>query len=130
MGTPLIAIVDDDTSVREALEALMRSLGYRTETFSCGEDFLGSSLIEGTACLIADVQMPGISGLELHERLIEAGKLVPTVLITAYPNDDSRARAMAAGALCYLSKPFSEDVLLHCLESAFGGDGGGSGLPQ
>jgi CheY-like chemotaxis protein len=118
-GKPLIAIVDDDAAVREALEGLMRALGYDAEPFACGEDFLNSPLIERTACLIADVQMPGITGVELHRRLIASGQPVPTVLITAYPDDDIRARALAAGAICYLGKPFSEDELLRCLDSAF-----------
>jgi FixJ family two-component response regulator len=122
--TPLIVIVDDDPSIRAALQALMRSLGYRVQTFSCGEDFLRSQLIESTRCLIADVQMPGITGPELHARLISAGASVPTVLMTAYPNSGVGARALAAGAIGYLSKPFAEDQLLPYLHAALHGKNG------
>jgi FixJ family two-component response regulator len=118
MGTPLIAIVDDDASVREALMALMRSLGYAAEAFACGEEFLGSQRAERVACLIADMQMPGITGLELHALLSSSGTPIPTILITAYPNDGIRHRALAAGAIGYFGKPFPEDELLRCLHSA------------
>lgn len=119
MGKPLIAIVDDDASVREALRALMRSLGYAVETFASGEALLRSPIVDRTTCLIADVQMPGMTGLELQAGLVASGKAVPTVLITAYPDDGTRSRALAAGAIGFLSKPFSEHDLLHCLNSAF-----------
>lgn len=124
MNKPLIVIVDDDGSVREALQALMRSLGYCTETFSCGEDFLHSQLIGHTSCLIADVQMPGITGPELHARLVSSGASVPTVLITAYPDDGDRTRALAAGAIGYLSKPFAEDQLLPFLHAVLHDENG------
>ena len=118
MGKPLIAIVDDDSSVREALAALMRSLGYAVKVFACGNDMLRSPTIEHTACLIADVQMPGMSGLELHAGLIAAGKPIPTVLITAYPSEEVRSRAFAAGAVGFLAKPCAEHELIHCLDLA------------
>jgi FixJ family two-component response regulator len=126
---PLIVIVDDDASVREALQALMRSLGYCTKTFSCGDDFLCSQTIAHTRCLIADVQMPGISGPELQARLISSGASVPTVLITAYPNDGDRTRALAAGAIGYLSKPFAEDQLLPYLHAVLGDENGVEATP-
>ena len=120
---PLISIVDDDESVREATTGLMRSLGFRAEAFSSGEDFLISAHASATACLIADVNMPGLTGLELYRRLMALGKTIPTILITAYPNDSVRARALAAGVKCYMSKPFTEDDLLVCIHAALTGSG-------
>jgi FixJ family two-component response regulator len=115
---PLIAIVDDDASVREAMMSLMRALGFLVETFPCAEDFLQSDSLQRTACLIADVRMPGMSGLELYRRLVASGKPIPTVLITAHSDDGVRARALKAGIICYLTKPFREDDLLGCIRSA------------
>jgi FixJ family two-component response regulator len=115
---PLIAIVDDDASVREAMMSLMRALGFLAEAFPCAEDFLKSDRVRRTSCLIADVRMPGISGLELYRRLVAAGKPIPTVLITAHADDGVRARALNAGIICYLTKPFREDDLLGCIRSA------------
>jgi FixJ family two-component response regulator len=116
----LIAIVDDDESVREAIKGLMKSLGLSAETFACAEDFLSSNDLPWTACLVADVQMPGMSGLELYRELVVKGKPIPTVLITAYPDDRLRAQALTAGVIAYLIKPFSEDDLLGCLRSVRG----------
>ena len=115
-----IAMVDDDESVREALSGLMRSLGFSVRTFSSGESFLKSSCLNRAACLIADVQMPGMTGLELHNRLAASGKPIPTILITAYPDERVRAQALKAGVLCYLAKPFNESELLACIHSALG----------
>ena len=112
-----IAIVDDDESVREALTGLMRSLGYRAVAFSSAEDFLSSKRRHDAACLIADVQMPKMTGPELYDRLVGFGESVPTILITAYPDDTVRARAFRAGVKFYLTKPFSEDDLLACIRS-------------
>jgi FixJ family two-component response regulator len=120
----LIAIVDDDESVREATKGLMRSMGLAAETFSSAEDFLRSSHLGRTACLVADVNMPGMSGLDLHKRVAALPKGIPTILITAYPNESIRERALSAGILCYLVKPFSEDELLNCIRSALGHEGG------
>ena len=114
----MIAVVDDDESVREALAGLMKSLGYRAMAFSCAEDFLKSQGRDSTACLIADVQMPGMTGPELHGQLIASGKPVPTILITAYPDKGMRLRALQAGVVCCLTKPFRESELLACLDSA------------
>lgn len=114
---PLISIVDDDEAVCEATKSLMRSLGFLAETFSCAEDFLNSELVDRTACLIVDVQMPGLSGLDLYRRLVASGKSIPTILITAYPDEGVRTRALNAGALSYLIKPFSEGDLLKCLHA-------------
>jgi FixJ family two-component response regulator len=115
---PVIAIVDDDESVRDAMMSLMRALGFLAEAFPCAEDFLKSGRIQRTSCLIADVRMPGMSGLELYRRLVASGKPIPTVLITAHSDDGVRARALNAGILCYLTKPFREDDLLGCIRSA------------
>jgi FixJ family two-component response regulator len=114
----LIAIVDDDESVREATKGLMRSMGLAAEVFSCGEDFLRSPDVSRVDCLIADVNMPGMSGLDLHRRLVALRKHIPTILITAYPNDSIRTQALSAGVIGYLMKPFSEDDLLKCVRSA------------
>jgi FixJ family two-component response regulator len=113
-----ISIVDDDESVREAMAGLMKSHGYLVETFASGESFLSSDHRSRTDCLIADVQMPGMTGLELHNQLVAAGEPIPTILITAHPDDRTRARAMKAGVLGYLAKPFSEDDLLGCIRAA------------
>jgi FixJ family two-component response regulator len=114
---PLIAIVDDDESVREATKALMRSTGLVAEAFSSAEEFLRSPHLGRTACLVADVHMPGMSGLDLHRQVSTLSQRIPTILITAYPNDTVRARALSAGAIGYLVKPFSEDDLLNCIRS-------------
>jgi len=116
--TPVIAIVDDDLSVREALTSLVRSLGYAAIAFECAEDLLKSRRRRSVSCVIADVQMPGITGLELYHRLSASGNPIPTVLITAYPEDGARERALAAGVIGYLSKPFDENDLLACVRSA------------
>jgi FixJ family two-component response regulator len=115
---PLISIIDDDESMREAIKGLMRSLGYRVEALGSAQEFLGSRHVRRTACLIADMQMPGMTGLELYQRLSASGKPIPTILITAYPDDGVRERAFSAGVLGYLSKPFDEDDLLACIRSA------------
>jgi FixJ family two-component response regulator len=114
----MIAVVDDDESVREALAGLMKSLGYQAMTFSSAADFLNSKGRDRAACLIADVQMPGMTGPELHDRLTSSGNPVPTILITAYPDESVRVRALQAGVICYLTKPFKESDLLACLRSA------------
>src|ERR1700753_3958018 len=103
-----ISIVDDDESVREATRGLMMSLGYTAAVFPTAEDFLHSQEVQRTSCLIADVNMPGMSGLDLHRQLSSAGKPFPTILITAYPDDRTREGALDAGVICYLTKPFDE----------------------
>jgi FixJ family two-component response regulator len=114
----LIAIVDDDSSVREGVTDLLNSMGFVTKTFESAEDFLASSLLASTVCLITDGRMSGMTGFELHEQLVLAGKRVPTILITAFPNNNDRARALRAGMYCYLPKPFNESDLLACLRCA------------
>lgn len=117
-NTPVIAIVDDDQSVREALTSLVRSLGYAAMAFECAEDLLKSKRRRSISCLIADVQMSGMTGLELYRRLSQSAKPIPTILITAYPEDGARERALSTGVIGYLSKPFDEDDLLACVRSA------------
>ena len=114
----LISVVDDDESMREAIRGLMKSLGYTAVAFASAEEFLSSCQIPRTSCLITDVQMPGITGLELHHRLLAAGKIIPTILITAYPDDSARERALGDGVVSYLSKPFDEIDLLTCIRSS------------
>ena len=109
---PLISIVDDDESVRNALKSLIDSVGFRAEVFDSGEKFLNSPYLSQTDCLIADVRMPGMSGLELQERLSAAGRSIPIVFISAHEDKDARARGLRAGAIDFLQKPFSEDSLL------------------
>ena len=114
---PLISVVDDDESMREAVRGLMKSLGYTAEAFASAEEFLSSRQAPRTSCLIADVQMPGMSGPELYDGLVASGKPIPTILITAYPDARVRERALQAGVVGYLIKPFSEDDLLGCIQS-------------
>ncbi len=113
-----IAIVDDDVSVRDAMTRLLRSLGFSVKGFPSADDFLGSKCLHITACLIADVQMPGVSGPALFGQLIAAGTPIPTILITAYPDDSLRERALNAGIAGYLVKPFSEKELIAGIETA------------
>jgi FixJ family two-component response regulator len=116
----VITIVDDDESVRQALMGLMRAVGFTSEAYACAQDFLKSGRVQRTSCLIADLRMPGMSGLQLHHRLVASGNPVPTILITAHPDDGIRERALRAGIICYLTKPFNEDDLLACIRSALG----------
>ena len=114
----LVAIVDYDSSVREGLTDLLNSMGFHTETFRSAEEFLASILLARTACLITDGRMSGMTGFELHDRLVASGKRIPTILITAFPEETDRARALREGMYCYLPKPFNDNDLLGCLRSA------------
>jgi FixJ family two-component response regulator len=114
----LVSVVEDDQFFRESMRRLMRSLGFSVETFPSATDFLASPRLLETACLIADVHMPAITGLELHRRLIDAGYTIPTILVTAYPDDDVRGRALKDGVICYLRKPVDERHLMRCLHAA------------
>ncbi|MEK9282707.1 response regulator [Bradyrhizobium sp. ISRA442] len=118
----LIAIIDDDEDVRQAIRDLMRALGFAAEVFSSAEDFLRSSHAGRAACLIADVNMPGMSGLDLCHHLSEGGRAIPTILITAYPTADLRSLALAAGAVRFLTKPFLEADLIEGVQVALGQD--------
>lgn len=116
-NTPVISIVDDDDSIREALRGLMRSLGFTSEAYRCAEDFLSSGGVERTSCLIADFRMTGMTGLDLCRHLVAVNKRIPTVLITAHHDEETRRRALDAGVICYLTKPFKEGELLGCIHS-------------
>ena len=118
---PLIAIVEDDEFFRGSMRRLMRSLGYSVETFPSAADFLTSRGPDETACLIADIHMPGMTGVELYACLIGAGHKIPTILVTAYPDEAARARALNDGIVCYLTKPFDDNDLMDCVRKAVGG---------
>jgi FixJ family two-component response regulator len=120
MDSPVISIIDDDPSVRKATDGLVRSLGYRSLTFASAEDFLESDRIEDTSCVITDVQMPGLSGVELQHVLIARGARMPMIFITAFPEDRIRRSVLEAGAIGFLSKPFEEAVLIEHLQAALG----------
>jgi FixJ family two-component response regulator len=120
---PLISIVDDDDSMRESTKGLVRSFGYQAAAFASAEEFMQSERVDDTSCLIADVQMPGLSGIDLQNWLIARGVRMPTIFITAFPDEGTRLRAMTAGAVAYLGKPFSEESLLKCLDTALGSAG-------
>ena len=115
---PVISIVDDDKSVREAISALVRSLGTAASTFASAEDFLDSDRVDDTSCLITDVQMSGLSGVELQNRLIADGRLIPIIGVTAYPEESIRTQMLRAGAIGFLSKPFNDECLINCLATA------------
>jgi FixJ family two-component response regulator len=114
----LVSVVEDDQYFRESMRRLMRSLGYNVEAFSSAADFLASPRLIETTCLIADVHMPAMTGIELHRHLIDAGRAIPTILVTAYPNDVDRIRALNDGVVCYLRKPVDEQHLKRCLRAA------------
>jgi len=116
----MISIVDDDAAVRQATEALVRSLGHRAATFSSAEEFLSSDRLHETSCLITDVQMPGMTGIELQCRLTATGPRCPVIVVTGSPDAGLRARAFAAGAVGVLGKPFSDEMLIACLDGALG----------
>jgi FixJ family two-component response regulator len=107
----------------------MRSIGLVGQTFSSGEEFLRSPELSRTGCLVIDFDMPNMSGLDLHNNLSLLGKEIPTVMITAYPSDDIRARALQAGIICYLPKPFDEGDLLNCIQTALDRAKGNRGAP-
>jgi FixJ family two-component response regulator len=114
--TPQIAIVEDDASVREALQGLLEAFGFAAEVFSSAEEFLRSERLNDTACLITDVRLPGMSGLQLQDHLSVSGSCIPIIVITAFPGDDRRA--LAAGAICFLRKPVIKEDLLTCIRLA------------
>jgi FixJ family two-component response regulator len=116
----IISIVDDDASVREGLADLVNSMGYEAKTFRRAERFLKSHWLRHTSCLIADVQMPEMTGLELYAALANLGIKIPTILITAFPNNDDRYRALNAGVSSYLTKPFKKGELIKCIRSTLG----------
>ena len=114
----LVSVVEDDRFFRDSMRRLMKSLGYSSEAFSSAVDFLASPRLVETTCLIADVNMPAMTGIELYRHLIEMGHAIPTILVTAYPDDDARSRALKEGVLGYLRKPIDEEQLKRCLRTA------------
>jgi FixJ family two-component response regulator len=117
-NTPVISIVDDDESVRTAMKDMVESFGYAVLAFASGTEFLRSDRLRDSACLIADVRMPGMNGLGLQQRLIMSGNLIPIIFLTAFPDEKARDRAIKAGAIAYLSKPPSRSELLAHIRSA------------
>jgi len=115
---PVISIVDDDQSMRDAMSALVRSLGFAVATFASAEDFLESARVDDTSCLITDVQMPGLSGVELQSHLNAQGRHMPIIGVTAHPEKSIRTRMLEAGAVGFLSKPFNDECLINCLATA------------
>ena len=117
-GVPLISIVDDDDSLRNSLDNLIRSVGFRAQGFPSAEAFLSSNQVHDTACLILDVRLPGMNGLELQRRIVAANWRIPVIFITSHADGDARARALEAGAVDYLYKPFREEELLNAIDAA------------
>src|SRR3954470_18126238 len=119
--TPVIAIVDDDEAVRVAMGSLVRSLGYTAQTYASAGDFLRACAEQEPACLITDVQMPSMSGVELQQSLIAAGRRLPVIFVTAFPTESVRARVLAAGASGFLQKPCDGDTIIRSLQRALAG---------
>lgn len=117
-ATNLISIIDDDESVRRSTTLLVESLGYQAAACESAEDFLGSGHLIDTSCLIVDVRLPGMNGLQLQSQLAVAGHRIPIIFITSYSNEESRRQAMQAGAVAFLGKPFSDEKLLQTIRSA------------
>ncbi|MEA2908456.1 MAG: hypothetical protein QOJ15_537 [Bradyrhizobium sp.] len=123
----VISVIDDDASVRAATNNLLSSHGYIVHTFASAEEFLRSTQLHDTACVIADVQMPAMSGLDLLTLLRTQRYRAPFIFITAFPDDSVRTRALKAGAICFLGKPFAGPTLIKCLETALQAHRGGAG---
>jgi FixJ family two-component response regulator len=117
LNRTLISIVDDDQPYRESMRKLIMLLGYTVEAFPSATDFLASRVLTETACLVTDVNMPGMTGVELHRHLVDAGYAIPTILVTAYPDEVVRDQALRDGVVYYLSKPVDDDYLERCLHS-------------
>ena len=116
----LISIIDDDEAVRVATESLVRSLGFGASTFASAEEFLQSARLRETSCVITDVNMPGMTGVELQSYLLARGNDVPMIFITAFPEERTRERVHAAGAIGFLSKPFDGGAMIQCIDRALG----------
>jgi FixJ family two-component response regulator len=126
-SNPVISVVDDDASVRVATDNLLSALGYIVHTFASAEEFLRSAHFNDTSCVIADVQMPRMSGVELQSLLLARGQRVPFIFITAFPDESVRARVRKSGAICLLTKPFDSHSLIKCLGTALQRHAGGTG---
>jgi FixJ family two-component response regulator len=120
---PLISIIDDDPNARDGMRDLVESLGYRAKAFASAEHFLATNDFADTSCLVTDLQMPGLNGVELLEKLRSQGCQMPIIVVTAYPSEKHRTRALDAGAVGFLSKPFNEESLIECLATAINGGG-------
>ncbi|WGD56411.1 response regulator [Bradyrhizobium sp. CB1650] len=124
MSVPsIISVVDDDPSVRLATNNLLTSRGYTVYTFGSAREFLQSAELNTTSCVIADVQMSAMSGVDLLMHMRGLGRRTPFIFVTAFPDDAVRDRALRAGATCFLAKPFSTPALIECLETALSGPG-------
>jgi FixJ family two-component response regulator len=115
---PIISIIDDDESMRCALKSLVTSLGFKACTFASAEQYLDSPRLDDTSCLITDLQMPGLNGIELQQSVLAQGRQIPIIFVTAFPEERLRARALAAGALGFLGKPFESETLIKLIEKA------------
>jgi FixJ family two-component response regulator len=115
---PLVAVVDDDDAVRDAIQNVLQSAGLRTEAYASAEDFLDTGHLRDSACLVLDIRMPGMSGLQLQRRLADEGYAIPTIFVTAYADETARRQAMQAGASAFLRKPFDSEGLLRSVQSA------------
>ena len=118
LKAPVISIIDDNESVREATKGLVRSLGYNAAAFASAEEYLRSDCVSDSACLITDLNMPGMSGADLQDRLIADGRRVPMIFITAFSDEKVRVRVLDAGAFGFLRKPFDDEQLIECLNKA------------
>jgi FixJ family two-component response regulator len=115
---PVISVVDDDASIRMAADSLLRARGYTVSTFASAAEFLRSRQLDETSCVITDVRMPDMSGVELQTVVRNQGRSTPFILITAFPEESARLRALHDGAVCFLSKPFDAPTLIRCVEAA------------
>ena len=113
----LISVVEDDEPFRESMRKLVTALGYAVEVFPSAANFLASPVLGETTCLVTDVQMPGMTGVELHRHLVDTGHAIPTILVTAYPDETVRSRVLKEGVVCYLGKPVDDDHLERCIRS-------------
>ena len=116
--TAIVSIVDDDESVRDSLSALVRSLGYTAHAYPSAEDFLNSAEVDTADCLVTDIQMPGMSGIELQQVLVTKGSKLPIIFITAFPEDHLKRKVLAAGAVCLITKPCDGEALVNYMEFA------------
>jgi FixJ family two-component response regulator len=117
-NAPIVSIIDDDQDVRQAVQRLMRSRGFATRTFASAEEFLRSPSLHETACVITDIQMPGMTGIDLHDVMLKQGPRLPVIFLTAFPDDRTEKRALQAGALGFLTKPFDARTLVSLVDTA------------
>jgi FixJ family two-component response regulator len=129
-GRPLVAIVDDDNSIRNATQDLLKAAGFSTAAFADAESFLASANRTAVDCMVADMRMPRMSGLQLYLSLAASGHIIPTVIITAHPEELTRARVREAGITCYLIKPFTPDELLDCVREALAKPQASGAIPK